>query len=88
VEIDKITKIATKDDDGFFAMYFDRKGDQFTGASCGMSEQDAVHIINEIINKFSLDRAKLADFIAPAIILKLKPEVAGNQPFGNKPTPS
>jgi hypothetical protein len=70
IEIDKILKIAERDGDGFFGMYFDRQEGEFTGGQTGLDENDAVHIINQMINTFGINRTKLADFIAPAILLK------------------
>ena len=68
-KLDKIANIASKDKDGFFGMYFDRSSGKFTGMNVGMTQKDAVALIDQVIETFELDKAVMADYIRPAIIL-------------------
>ena len=59
-------------------MYFDRANNKYIGGNVGMNENDAVHVINQLINTFSINRTKLADFISPAILVR--PNFGGKKP--------
>lgn len=71
-ELRKLSEIAQKDADGFFGCYFDRANKVFIGQNVGMTGDDAIVIIDKMINIFSLDRAALAHHVAPAIIIPFK----------------
>lgn len=71
-ELRKLSEIAQKDKDGFFACYFSRISGEFVGQNVGMTDDDAMVIIDKIINIFGLDRAALAHHVAPAIIIPFK----------------
>jgi len=64
---------ATKDGDGYFGMYFDRKNGKFAGTNVGMDQNDAINVIMQMVDVFALDKAKLAEHIkpTPAIIIPM-----------------
>lgn len=65
---------AIKDGDGYFAVYFDRKNGKFAGTSVGMMEPDGYMLIDSLIEKLGLDKAKVVEHIqpTPAIIMPIK----------------
>lgn len=68
----EIADIAREQGDGFIAMYFARATKEFTGNFVGMTEDDAAWLIEQLIQRFNLDRNKMAELIRP-VIIKPKP---------------
>ena len=54
--IKPIIDICKRDNDAFCAYYFSREQDRYSGGSEGMEGGDALLIIDELIEKFNLDR--------------------------------
>jgi len=67
-KIDALALEATADEDGLLAVYFSREEERFVGQNVGIDHADAMIVIRQLVDIFSLD----PEFIVHLADLKVK----------------